>query len=170
MTQKRTVVKITVGRSELIGFPSIGLKHIPAKVDTGAYTTAVHATDIKLDEKTKVLSFRLMEGHPATGGKGESVTTSDFRKTEVVSSNGKRQDRYVVALPIKIGSRSFKTPMTLADRSKMRFPVLLGRQSLSGHFVIDTEDSHVDRNKIKKHHGIDFPDDEEGRYENRHTV
>ena len=51
--------KQTIGRREVIDFPSLGLYGIVAKVDTGAYTTALHCHDIR--EEEGVLYFKLLD-------------------------------------------------------------------------------------------------------------
>jgi len=55
--------KQLIGRREVIAFPELGLFEITAKVDTGAYTTALHCHDIY--EKDGMLHFKLLDpSHP----------------------------------------------------------------------------------------------------------
>jgi hypothetical protein len=84
----------------------------------------------------------------------------------VLQSVGTREERYEVKLRVKIGPKIFKAKFTLADRSKKIYPILLGRTMLNGRFLIDTDQSAIDRVQLKKEYGIDFPtDEEEGRVE-----
>ena len=55
--------KITLGRTEIETFPELGIENITAKIDTGAYSTAIHAqrfwTETK--EEVEVLYFQLLD-------------------------------------------------------------------------------------------------------------
>ena len=51
-------IKQIIGRREEIDFPELGLFGITAKIDTGAYTTALHCHDIH--ERDGVLYFKLL--------------------------------------------------------------------------------------------------------------
>jgi hypothetical protein len=42
-----------------------------------------------------------------------------------------------VELSICLGSKLFRTPVTLKDRSAMLYPFLVGRSALSGSFFVD---------------------------------
>ena len=46
MLQKKP--KHTLGHRELIDFPGLALHKVEAKVDTGAYTSAIHCADVHL--------------------------------------------------------------------------------------------------------------------------
>lgn len=107
---------------------------IPAKVDTGAYTSSVWASNIR--EENGKLFFELF----APGSKfytGRTIKRKNFSKTSVTSSNGHAEIRYVVFMHITIGDREFSTPFTLADRSGLTFPVLIGRRTLRKKFLVD---------------------------------
>jgi hypothetical protein len=41
-------VKCIIGRRDMIDFPELGLEDIEAKIDTGAYTSAIHCSQIKV--------------------------------------------------------------------------------------------------------------------------
>jgi len=55
--------KITIGRKDKVDFPELGLKDIPVKVDTGAYTSAIHCRNIviKTVDGKDVLYFTLLD-------------------------------------------------------------------------------------------------------------
>ena len=56
----------------------------------------------------------------------------------ITSSNGKTQYRYVIKTPLMIGGVEFRAEISLADRSDMKFPMLIGRSSLRRRFVVDS--------------------------------
>lgn len=151
--------KLIIGRSERLNFVDFHIHGVPAKVDTGAYRSAVHASDIA--EKDGILSFTLFGGHPVCGQMAQRLSSNDFNKVIVANSSGHREERYDVKFKVKLGPKIFKAKFTLADRSKKIYPILLGRTMLNRRFLIDTNESAVNRIQLKKEYGIDFPDDEE---------
>ncbi|MCB0803275.1 MAG: ATP-dependent zinc protease [Flavobacteriales bacterium] len=46
--------KTIVGRVEKVDFPELGILDIEAKIDTGAYSTAIHSHRIWVEEKDGV--------------------------------------------------------------------------------------------------------------------
>jgi len=129
-----TVNKTIIGRNTRVDF--IGLATgIPAKIDTGADSSAVWASQISIDE-TGVLSFVLF-GETSEFYTGKTIKTRDFDVAKVRSSSGQTQIRYRTRLVVKIKSRIIKTWFNLSDRSKNRFPVLIGRQTLNNKFLVD---------------------------------
>ena len=132
--------KRTLGRRELIDFPAFGLVGVEAKVDTGAYTSALHCADIRVEtggETGAVLHVRLLDpDHPAFDG--QPLTFADFSLRDIRSSNGEVQERYVIRAVVRLFGEDFETEFSLSDRSDMRYPVLLGRSLLrQGRFVVD---------------------------------
>ncbi|MGI8943433.1 MAG: RimK/LysX family protein, partial [Qipengyuania sp.] len=48
------------------------------------------------------------------------------------------QRRMIVKTPLRIGNIEFRAEISLADRSDMRFPMLIGRSALRRHFLVDS--------------------------------
>ncbi len=162
MTKRDDFHRVIIGRSERINFVDMHIHGVPAKVDTGAYRSAVHATDIT--ENDGVVSFTLFGGHPICGNMAQQLSTNDFKKVIVANSFGHEEERYDIKFKVKLGSKIFLAKFTLADRSKKVYPILLGRTMLNRRFLVDTNESAVDRTQLKKEYNIDFPkDEEEGR-------
>lgn len=144
--------KTIIGRAELIDIPAKFLTDIPAKTDTGAYYSSIHARNIQIVKNAKgkkVLQFDLMADHAAYSYSREKVQVEHFEKTTVSNSFGEEQVRYKVVMKVRIAGKIFKTPFTLADRSKKPFPILLGRTLINKRFMVDTDIAHVDRRKLK---------------------
>lgn len=164
MKKRTDFHKVIVGRAEELSFVEFVMNDIPAKVDTGAYRSAVHATDITVDDEKGLLSFTLLGGHPVCGAMATKVTTDDFTEVTVANSFGHEEQRYEVRLRAKLGPKIFWARFTLADRSKKIYPILIGRKLLNGRFVVDTSETSIDRVELKVKYGIEFPkDEEEGR-------
>jgi len=154
--------KVVVGRAELLHFMDFEIADIPAKVDTGAYGSAVHADRIKLLADGETLQYRLLGGHPVCGPLAVELTTTDFKKVVIENSFGAREERFEVKLRVKLGPKIFTAAFSLADRSKKAYPILLGRKMLNNRFLVDTGYTQIDQAELKREYGIVFPTDEEG--------
>ncbi len=162
MTKRNDFHKIIIGRSERLNFADHHIHGVPAKVDTGAYRSAVHASNIL--DKNGVLSFELFEGHPVCGSMAVKIETAEYNKVWVANSFGHREERYDVKFRVKLGPKIFIAKFTLANRSKKIYPILIGRTLLNRRFLIDSDMSAIDRVQLKSEYNIDFPvDEEEGR-------
>lgn len=126
-----------IGRNVLVDFVGRN-KHItaiPAKIDTGADSSSLWASNITVSKKG-TLKFSLF----AEGSKyytGEILKRKAFRAAIVRSSNGYEQIRYRVELPVKIAGRRVRVGFYLSDRSLNDFPILLGRRTLNKKFLVD---------------------------------
>ncbi len=132
---KQTSTPKIVGTFELVTFPDfVKIGQIKAKIDTGAYTGALHCTKIAVEEtpEGKILRFSPFD-HPEV----EMIMT-DFAVKYVRSSNGGSQSRYFINTAITIQSQTYPIVLSLADRSEMKWPVLIGRRFLRSHnFLVD---------------------------------
>lgn len=139
---------VIIGRFEHIDL--VGrLDAIPAKIDTGAFRSSIHATDIKMVEKNgkKILRFTLL-GHPAHQ-KHRTIEVRAFKTRYVKSSNGHTSNRYEVNLKVRLGYKVFTTPFTLTDRASNIFPILIGRKALNKRFLVDPERTGVNRMELR---------------------
>ncbi len=159
MPTKHDFHKVIIGRSEFLDFLAPDILKVPSKIDTGAYRSAVHASNIK--EQDGILSFELLGGHPVCGAMSQGITTDKYKQVWVSNSFGAREERYEVSLKVRIGAKVFTSRFTLANRSKKIYPVLLGRKLLNDRFLIDSSKTSLDRISLKKQYNIDFPRDEE---------
>jgi hypothetical protein len=143
--------KTIIGRAESLDLPARLLTDIPAKTDTGAYYSSIHATDIVEVEKKngkKVLSFKLLGNHPSYPY-SRDIEVKSYSKTTVENSFGDKQERYKVEFKVRIAGKLFRTPFTLADRTKKVFPVLLGKTLLNKRYLVDTDIANIDRKLLK---------------------
>lgn len=157
--------KVIIGRSEELGFVDFDAPNVPAKTDTGAYRSAVHAKNITLSKETGELSFDLLGGHPVCGDMHKIVITKRFTTATVENSFGHREERFEVRLKVKLGPKVFIAGFTLADRAKKIYPILLGRKLLNNRFLVDSAKSSLNRVELKQKYGIEFPGDEEDIYD-----
>ena len=131
----------TIGSTEYVEIA--GIPKVPAKIDTGADSSAVWASDIEM-KKDGTLIFSLF-GKSSPFYTGERIETKDYRAKSVRSSLGDKQIRYRVKLPIKVKGEILETTFTLANRARNNFPILIGRRTLKDNFVVDVTKSEVER-------------------------
>jgi len=166
MKKRNDFHKVVIGRAEELTFVMPMVPDVPSKVDTGAYRSAVHATNITLSKDKKLLSFELLGGHPVCGTLSQPHAVESFKQVEIANSFGHKELRYEVRLKVKMGPKVFTSAFTLADRSKKIYPVLIGRKFLNDRFLIDTSETSINRIELKSKYGISFPaDEEDGRDE-----
>ena len=137
-------MKEIIGRSDYFDFPELGLKDIPCKIDTGAYTNAMHCSEYKLEND--VLFFKLAD-HPNFKLPSEKwYKSTKFTTREVRSSNGESEKRYTIFTPVIILNKTINTEFTLTDRKEMESPILIGRICLES-YLIDITLKNVSFNK-----------------------
>lgn len=136
--------KQIIGRVDRIDLPEFQLENIPVKVDTGAYTSALHCEDVQIvkEDGEKYLEFRIPELHKK-GVPDLVFRTATFRRKKIRSSNGEMEKRYIITTYVRIFGRRIKTDFSLTDRSKMRYPILLGRKLLAGRFIVDVSEQDL---------------------------
>lgn len=137
---KLNTKKILIGWQEWCSLPNLKVKYVKAKVDTGAKTSAIHAFNIreKVIKKEKYVFFDI---HPIQGNDEIVISTKAkvVDERNVMSSNGGKEKRYVILTKLVMGGISFDIEMTLTNRDSLRFRMLLGRDALAKHFIIDAE-------------------------------
>lgn len=133
-----------IGRRAIAKLSDLGVERAVAKIDTGAYSSTLHAENIVVstdDKGVPVLSFDVVPGAMLTTSTGElqTVKTTDFFDQKVRSSNGQVQHRYSIKTKITIEGRRFPVVLTLSDRSAMGYPLLIGRRVLRSRFMVNVE-------------------------------
>jgi hypothetical protein len=125
----------TVGSDEMIDIVSIGVSSILAKVDTGADTSSIWASQVtETKEGLQIVFF----GPSSPLYSGNVITIAkDYKVTRVYNSFGTKESRYKIELLVKIKGKLIRTNFTLSDRSTKTYPILLGRSLLSDRFVVD---------------------------------
>lgn len=124
-----------IGIYEKVGFPEFGIKSVIAKIDTGAFSGALHATNIveqKNPNGKKELVFY------ALGKLKRKIIIDHYTKTRVRSSNGQLEERFKIKTEIQVHKKNYPITITLSNRSDMKREVLLGRSFLAANkFLID---------------------------------
>ncbi len=133
-----------IGRREYVDFPELNIFKVEAKIDTGAYTSALHCQDIAIKEieGKPVLCFKLLdETHPEYNK--QEYRFEEFIQKKIKSSSGETELRYVIKTLLIIGHKKIRTTVSLTDRGNMRYPVLIGRKMIKNKFIIDVAKIHT---------------------------
>ena len=141
-----------IGWREWVGLPELGVKRVKVKVDTGARSSSLHAVDIEEFHRNGQDFVRFVV-YPRQNSDQKQITCEapvlEFR--EVRSSNGKVQRRAVIRTSLKLLGQVYPVDLTLADRSKMGFRMLVGREALRGRFLVDSAASFLCGRRGKSH-------------------
>lgn len=123
--------KTVIGRVERVTLPTIGNKSFYARIDTGAKSSSVWASSIiETDTGLKVQFGGFSQ-------KADTYIFPHYDQVVVSSSMGHEQTRYRINLPIILKGRRINATFTLADRSAQVYPMLIGRLTLNGKFIVD---------------------------------
>jgi hypothetical protein len=137
-----------LGCLELVSFPQFGVGEVVAKIDTGAYSGALHATHI--NEVTTGQGIKALEFYPL-GKKSLKTAVIQYRQKPITSSNGVVEMRYVISTTILISGVTYPLLISLSDRTAMKRPVLIGRQFLHRHgFLVDVRRGNQYRYPVKE--------------------
>jgi hypothetical protein len=135
-------IKQIVGATETVFIEDANLS-FRARVDTGAKTSSIHAEGIKVDlsgdPRGKPISFYLV----TKAGKSKKIE-SHVNSVVKVKTSEQSEYRYVVPLIMEWNGLKKTTLVTLNDRSRMDYRLLLGRNWLHGDFVVDVDRNNED--------------------------
>lgn len=138
--------KTLVGRSEWIGLPGVGT-YLKARVDSGANTSSLSASDITRFERDGEdwVRFKLAltdDDIVVESVRDEWIEAPIERRVRVVQASGEAS-RPVISLPMTLGPISENVEFTLNDRTHLDYPVLLGRRFLLDIALIDVADTYL---------------------------
>jgi hypothetical protein len=132
--------KLIIGSKESISIVDLELFDLDAKVDTGADSNALHCDDIVINGDE--VEFKLLdEVHPAYHGKTMRFPIHKIKK--VKSSNGVVQNRVAIKVGVEFFGKRYQSVISLSNRSKMKYPMLIGRKFLSGRFLVDVSQEYL---------------------------
>ncbi|MDW4496732.1 30S ribosomal protein S6--L-glutamate ligase [Sulfitobacter sp. D35] len=135
---------LNFGWEEWISLPDLGLPALKAKVDTGARTSALHASEIEVFGPAAKPKVRFLV-HPVQNRDDLSIACSApiVDRREVTSSNGEAETRYVISTRLEVSGQSWPIEVTLTNRSGMTSRMLLGRQALNDHISISATEKRL---------------------------
>ena len=127
-----------LGWEEWLSLSELGLPAIKAKVDTGAKTSALHASVIEPFGPASSPQVRfLIQPDPNEPSLEVTCSAPVVDRREVISSNGDRELRYVIETQAEMGALRWPIQLTLSNRETMTYRMLLGRAAIQPNMIID---------------------------------
>jgi hypothetical protein len=129
-----------VGWRELFHFVELGFVNVHAKIDTGAYGNVMHCDTIEIIEDK--LHFTI--------GK-KNFVFEKYKTVSVRSSFGEEHERYTILTSVLLGNKQYKLHVSLNNRDKMKYPMLIGRRFLQKFgYVVDVNQEYININDFFK--------------------
>lgn len=122
---------IIVGCVENVDLPEFGISQQAAKIDTGAYSGALHCSVIRVVSRNDV---RTLQFKPSDTEK--LFETTDFEELHIRSSTGHKVKRYNVTTTIRLFGKTYPITIGVSNRKDMRYEILLGRRFLRENNII----------------------------------
>jgi hypothetical protein len=124
--------KVIIGAVEKVVIMPWSIE-LPARIDSGAARTSLDARNLKIQGEEAVFSL------PAKyGGKTLRLPVKGWKN--VKSSHGVTK-RPLVEMDICIGAKRIPVTVSLVDRTRMAYPIIIGRDILANGFVVDVTKS-----------------------------
>ena len=139
--KKKAKTSLTpLGWREWVFLPSYNDFKLKAKIDTGAKTSSIHATNIQIYRKShsKMVKFQIYQSQSFL-----DIDTELISYKKIKSSFGQTEIRPSVHMKIQIGAEIWLTEITLAQRAKLTYPMLIGRNSLNKKHIIHSHKSYL---------------------------
>jgi hypothetical protein len=137
--------KVIIGRTAHIVIPSEGVRSIRVKIDTGADRSSIWASNIAMSDDGE-LSFTLFAPESKYYS-GTVYRTKNFEASRVRSAHGDLQVRFRIHMTIILGGKKIRGTFTLADRSKNKYPALIGCKILNKKFLVDVSKGLIRENR-----------------------
>jgi len=128
---------LVIGACEWVALPELGIKALRARVDTGAKSCALHASQQQIFTKDSEdwIRFQIHVGFE----KNHKLVECESRLVgirRVKNTSGDIEERFTIHTPIIIGSHCWDVDITLTNREKMRYRMLLGRRAMKDHAIV----------------------------------
>ncbi|MCA9125887.1 MAG: ATP-dependent zinc protease [Planctomycetales bacterium] len=137
-----------VGWREYVALPMLGVKRIKAKIDTGARSSSLHAFDVEVFKRDGLDFVRFVILPTQRSDKRivhAEAKLLEFR--QIRSSSGETSDRPVIQTHLEFMGESWPIDLTLANRDSMGFRMLVGREAIRGHKLVDPGASYLGSRK-----------------------
>jgi hypothetical protein len=126
---------LIIGVTEYVDIPAWRILRLRAKIDTGARTSALHVENIRELAGGRVrFDVRLSRSE---SDRRVTVEARIARRGQVRPSSGEPEERIFVAVKVRIGPVEREIELSLVDRGRMIFRMLIGRRALAHAFLVD---------------------------------
>lgn len=139
--QKTSDGKLILGEKEWVYLPGLE-QSVKARIDTGATTSSISAVDIEPFERDGKDWVKFKIEHDGVKTKEIALPVQRWVKIRQSTAESTHR-RAVVDAWIQIGDLKEKTEFTLADRTHLTFPLLLGRSFFKDVAVVDVSQQYI---------------------------
>lgn len=124
-----------MGWREIVGLPDFNIANLRAKIDTGARTSAIHAENQERFERggEKWVRFCFPSSNPAVDDLLEARVIDE---REIKNTGGVPELRLIIRTTLLLGRHRWHIDVSLADRKKMEFDLILGRTAIRRHKIL----------------------------------
>lgn len=126
---------IVIGWQERVDLPLLGLTNLKAKIDTGARTSALHATDIVEFDKDGAPWVRFHTRFD-DDARDTDVECPIHDRRHITNTSGIPEDRIIIRTRFRIAGHLWRIDLSLTERSEMRFRMIVGRTALRRHEIL----------------------------------
>ncbi|HSP43389.1 MAG TPA: RimK/LysX family protein [Luteolibacter sp.] len=121
--------KRMIGQTARVGIEEVAMEFV-ARVDTGAATTSVHAEEVRVVDG--------MVDFVVVNRDGSRVPLRlPLARTGTVRNSGGSKERVFVEMTLNHEGESKRVLVNLNNRSRLTYPLLLGRNWLKGDYIVD---------------------------------
>ena len=132
---------VVLGWREWVALPALGISQVKAKVDTGARSSALHVSELHRFQRAGRSMVRFaLQLTPVKRVRAEAVVVDE---REVTDSGGHVTVRPFIQTQAVLGGIELPMEINLCSRTKMLFPMLIGRTALGGRFLVDPAQSFL---------------------------
>ncbi len=124
--------QVIFGCFEHVAFPKLLVDDVFAKIDTGAYSGALHCHEIKVVRRKGKRILRFQPLH----AKSAFIETEHFRSAYVTSSSGHRVKRFIIETDVIILDKQYTMRIGLTNRKDMKADALVGRRFLRKNGIV----------------------------------
>lgn len=132
-----------IGSEEWCVFKDLGVPAIKARIDSGAKTSSIQATNIRIHSK-EAEEWVKFDVNPLQENRSIAIACEAklVDRRMVKSSSGISEERLVVKTPLTLGNSVFDIELTLANRDTMEFRMLLGREAINGRYLVNPAETY----------------------------
>ncbi len=136
---------LMIGWKEYVDFTEWRIGRVKVKIDTGARTSALDVLGYDLRETPDrgliaELRLALKRKQP---GRIKVIQAPVLGMVVVSHPNGSCEQRPVIETAVRLGPITKRVRLTLTDRHKMLFRMILGRKALEGDFLVDVSKKYL---------------------------
>jgi hypothetical protein len=144
---------LVIGWREYVAFPEWNVRRVKVKVDTGARTSALDVAGYELlheDGQGLLAELRVVLNRKKPH-QLKLIRVPVLGMIGVRNSTGTRQERPLIETTIQLGPVVKRVRLTITDRARMRFRMILGRKALEHDFLVDVSRQYLfGRKSIQK--------------------